>query len=59
MTLKKCLELGKTCGLKTPEECVKNVIYHSMELFVYDKIKDELDELYKEYEEYKKVNDNE
>lgn len=46
MTLAECLELGKECGLSTVQECVLNVEIHATSLFSYDKMNDELQELY-------------
>ena len=45
MKLKQALELGKICGLETPEECVNNVITHAMQLFYWPDIQKEIDEL--------------
>ena len=51
MTLQKCLELGKECGLTTLDECVRNVEIHSGSLFKYDDLENELTELYEDIEE--------
>ena len=46
MKLKKCIEIGKECGLTTVGECIDNINIHSMNLFEYTKIDKELNELY-------------
>jgi hypothetical protein len=53
MKLEKALEIGRDCGLKTIEECILNIEIHSPSLFSYDKINEELNELYKDLEETK------
>lgn len=45
MKLKECLEIGKTCGLTTLEECYDNVYLHASSLFKYDEIGKEILEL--------------
>lgn len=45
MKLKECLEIGKTCGLTTLEECYDNVYLHAGSLFKYDEIGKEILEL--------------
>lgn len=50
MTLATCLELGKECGLNTVQECVVNVEIHATSLFSYNKMNDELQELYSDLE---------
>lgn len=49
MKLKECLQFGKDLGLKTVEEAILNVDYHAMNIFTYDKIAEELNELFTEY----------
>lgn len=48
MKLKTCIEMGHTCGLKFLGECVNNINYHWANVFVYEKIQPELEELEKE-----------
>lgn len=55
MKLRKCLELGKNCGLKTVGEAHANVELHIMSLFKYSEITKEMNEINIEYNElYKK-----
>ena len=42
MKLKKCIEIGKECGLTTVGECIDNINIHSMNLFEYTKIDKEM-----------------
>jgi len=51
--LQEALRLGKACGLTTLGECFENVRLHSMNLFNYHKIGDELSELVDELTEKK------
>ena len=51
MKLKTCLEIGKECGLTTVKEAVMNISYHAINIFVYDKIKEEMYELEGELDE--------
>ena len=53
MTLKQAREIGRDCGLTTDEECVRNIDIHCTMLFKYSEMFEELEELYKEYEESK------
>ena len=46
MKLKECLDFGKMCGLRTIDECVRNVEIHAGLLFPYSKIEKEISELY-------------
>lgn len=46
MRLEECLELGRKCGLEDLDSCLFNVELHAIQIFEYDKIKDELSELY-------------
>lgn len=52
MKLKEACELAECCGLETIKEAVLNVEIHATSLFSYDEIDRELDELYKELENY-------
>ena len=54
MKLSEAVRIGKGVDLTTVEECVDNIHSFSPQLFPYSKINDELDELYKEFDEYKK-----
>ena len=48
MKLNEALAIGYDCGLETVGEAITNIEVHAMNLFVYSKIKDELNELYAE-----------
>ena len=48
MKLAEAIEIGKECGLETIEEFILNIELHSVSLFSYDKIREELNELYQE-----------
>lgn len=52
MKLKEAVDLGRACGLRTVEECVRNVHIHCMSLFIYEDVPGELNELDKEYQEW-------
>jgi hypothetical protein len=45
MKYKEAKEIGDECGLYTNQEIIDNIIYHAMNLFVYDDIDKELMEL--------------
>lgn len=51
MKIRKCLEFGKLCGLKTVSECVRNIEIHAGLLFPYSNLEKELEELYKDIKE--------
>lgn len=51
MTLDKCIEIGRECGMTNMRECFNNIDYHSTMLFKYEEINKELNELIKEIEE--------
>ena len=53
MKLLPAVLMGRFCGLKTVEECVRNIDMHCMSMFSYDKIDEELMELFSEYGLYK------
>jgi hypothetical protein len=46
MRLKSALEMGKDCGLSTICEAILNVEIHAISLFNYEKIDEELEEMY-------------
>lgn len=46
------LRMGRACGLTTLGECFENVRLHSMNLFEYSKIGNELKELIDEMQKY-------
>lgn len=48
MKLKDAIELGRDCGLETPEESVNNVLVHSTMMFPYGETAKEEAELLKE-----------
>jgi len=41
----KCKEIGEECGMFTPEECIRNISFHSTQLFYWPEIDKELSEL--------------
>jgi hypothetical protein len=45
MNVKQCAEMGIACDLTTLGEAYSNVRIHSANIFAYDKIKEEMDEL--------------
>ena len=51
MKLKKAINLGDSCGLRTIRECIVNVEIHSMNLFKYDEIENEINEIHLDIEE--------
>lgn len=53
MKLNKAIELAKACGLNTYRQAYFNIRYHAMNIFVYDKINDELNELVEDLEPYR------
>lgn len=53
MTLYDACDIGYSFGLDTIEECVTYIQLHSINIFPYDNIYDELTELHKEIEEKK------
>ena len=48
MKFKEALEMGMDCGLSTVQEAVRNIEIHSVNFFIYEKIRAELKELYEE-----------
>lgn len=53
MKVREALEIGYSCGLETVGEAVDYITIHSMNIFAYDDITDELQELYREVVERK------
>ena len=49
MRLKKCLEIGRDCGLKTVRDSYVNIDLHAINIFKYDEIYKELKELIEEF----------
>lgn len=49
MRLKKCLEIGRDCGLKTVRDSYVNIDLHAINIFKYDEIYKELKELSDEF----------
>ena len=45
MKLKKAIRIGRDCGLKSVNECIRNIEIHSLNLFPSQKIDNELSEL--------------
>jgi hypothetical protein len=52
MKLYNALDLGRNCGLETVSEAILNVEIHCSNLFSYDEMDKEFDELYSELEDY-------
>ena len=52
MTLKNACDIAESCGLDTVEEAVFNIKLHACQLFAYEKIEEELDELYTEVKNF-------
>ena len=50
MKLVNAKELGKACGLETDGEAVLNVVIHASQIFEYDEIEQELQELEIDYD---------
>jgi len=48
MKLEEAIRIGKELGLKTPEECVNNILVHLSNFFRYADIPKEVDELIKD-----------
>ena len=48
MKLKKCLEIGKGCGLKFLGECYNNVYFYFGSVFRFEDMEKEFEELRKE-----------
>lgn len=48
MTLYDACDIGYSMGLETIDECITNIQIHSMNIFPYDDIVDELQELHQE-----------
>ncbi|MBH48832.1 MAG: hypothetical protein CME71_11750 [Halobacteriovorax sp.] len=47
MTFEQALEIASGCGLSTVEEAVKNIDIHATQMFAYDTLQQEFDELFK------------
>jgi hypothetical protein len=45
MKLQQALEIGDTCGLATPPECVNNILLHAGNLFAYTEAEEQIKEL--------------
>lgn len=54
MKLFDAVVMGRFCGLRTVEECIKNIEMHAMSLFKYEHIPSELKALHEEYIAWKK-----
>jgi len=52
VNIESAITIGKGCGLKTVGECFENIRCHSMSLFKYSEISNELQELVDEIEKY-------
>ena len=46
MNIKQCLEVGLECNLTMVQEAMDNVVVHRMNIFVYDRIQSEVNELF-------------
>lgn len=49
MKLIEALELADDCGLESISEAIFNVYLHASQLFVYDKIEEEYNEIFDEW----------
>jgi hypothetical protein len=54
MKLQEAIRIGKGLDFTTVQECVDSIHIYSPQLFPYSKINEELDELYTEFNNYKK-----
>jgi len=52
MKLEEAIRIGKELGLKTPEECVNNILVHLSNFFRYTDIPREVDELIRDAMEH-------
>ena len=52
MKFKEALEMGVDCGLSTVQEAVRNIEIHSVNFFIYEKIRAELKELYETWDDH-------
>ena len=50
MKFKEALEMGVDCGLSTVHEAIRNIEIHSINFFIYEKIRAELKELYETWD---------
>lgn len=57
MKLIKAVDIAKSCRLRTIKEAFANIDFHSSMVFSYEKIQEELEELYSEVNNlYKEMN---
>lgn len=52
MKIKSACEITHACGLETILEAISNIDYHCMQIFPYDEIEKELEELYNDAKNY-------
>jgi len=52
MKLEEAIRIGKELGLKSPEECVNNILIHCLNLFYYPDIPKEINELIQDAKEH-------
>ena len=55
MRLFTCLDIANACGLETVDEAIYNIELHATSAFVYDKIDEEISEIYQEVQ-FRKIN---
>lgn len=55
MRLFTCLDIANACGLETVDEAIYNVELHAISIFVYDKIDEEISEIYQEVQ-FREIN---
>ena len=48
MRLFTCLDIANACGLETVDEAIYNIELHATSIFTYDKIEEEISEIYQE-----------
>ena len=53
MKLKECFNLAKACGLTTVGEAYSNIRIHAINLFIYEEITEEIQELVDEIDNRK------
>ena len=49
MKLKRAIKIGKDCGLETIGEAICNIELHATNIFDFDKIQEEIKELYNDF----------
>ena len=55
MRLFTCIDIANACGLETVDEAIYNIELHATSTFAYDKIEEEIAEIYQEAQ-FRKIN---